>query len=96
MLYGLEDYAYDEFGLKKKNKFNIKTILLIILVIFACAFLIYIVATIIINNSQTPELKKTPEMTEDEIARLEGVVLEENATQKETLKISKDGKLESY
>lgn len=96
MLYGLEDYAYDEFGLKKKNKFNIKTILLIILVIFACAFLIYIVATIIINNSQTPELKKTPEMTEDEIARLEGIVLEENATQKETLKISKDGKLESY
>ena len=66
MLYGLEDYAYDEFGLKKKDKFNIKTILLIILVILVCAFLIYIVASIIINNSETPELKKTPELSEEE------------------------------
>ena len=43
MLYGLEDYAYDEFGLKKKKKLNIKTILLFIVIFLACAFLIYIV-----------------------------------------------------
>ena len=96
MLYGLEDYAYDEFGLKKKNKFNIKTILLIILVILACAFLIYIVVNIVINNSQTPELKKTPEMSTEELARLEGTLSEENVNDKEIIKISKDGQLESY
>ena len=94
MLYGLEDYAYDEFGLKKKNKLNIKTILLIILVILACAFLIFIVARIIINNSETPELKKTPEMSEEELARLEGTLIEQNV--KESINISKDGKLETY
>ena len=50
MLYGLEDYAYDEFGLKKKKKLNIKTILLFIVIILACIFLIYIVFDIISNN----------------------------------------------
>ena len=95
MLYGLEDYAYDEFGLKKKNKFNIKTILLIILVILACAFLIYIVVNIVINNSQTPELKKTSEISTEELARLEGTLIEEKE-EKESIKKIKDGKLESY
>ncbi len=99
MLYGLEDYAYDEFGLKKKDKFNIKTILLIILVILVCAFLIYIVASIIINNSETPELKKTPEMSEEELSRLEGTLAEENINEKEVkknIKLSNNGELESY
>ena len=54
MLYGLEDYAYDEFGLKKKKKLNIKTILLFIVIILACIFLIYIVFRIISNNLDTP------------------------------------------
>lgn len=40
MLYGMEDYVYNEFGLAKKNKLNIKKIILIILVILACIFLI--------------------------------------------------------
>lgn len=101
MLYGLEDYAYDEFGLKKKNKFNIKTILLIILVILACAFLIYIVVSIIINNSQTPELKKTPAISEEERAKLEGIAVENPTIETEqeeikTVKKSEDGKLVSY
>ncbi len=99
MLYGLEDYAYDEFGLKKKGKFNIKTILLIILVILACAFLIYIVASIIINNSETPELKKTSEISEEEKAKLNGTTIEAPVIENENVKVikkSEDGKLESY
>ena len=101
MLYGLEDYAYDEFGLKKKNKFNIKTILLIILVVLACAFLVYIVVSIIINNSQTPELKKTPAISEEERAKLEGIAVENPTIETEqeeikTVKKSEDGNLVSY
>ena len=99
MLYGLEDYAYDEFGLKKKKKLNIKTILLIILVILACAFLVYIVASIIINNSQTPVLKKTPEISEEEKAKLAGTVVENTVVEEQEIKIvkkSEDGTLISY
>lgn len=102
MLYGLEDYAYDEFGLKKKNKFNIKTILLIILVVLVCAFLVYIIVSII-NNSQTPELKKTPAISEEERAKLEGtsssdstVVEQEENEEIKIVKKSEDGKLVSY
>ena len=71
MLYGLEDYAYDEFGLKKKKKLNIKTILLFIVIFLACAFLIYIVYNIISNNLDTPEIKKTAEISEEEKGKLE-------------------------
>ena len=71
MLYGLEDYAYDEFGLKKKKKLNIKTILLFIVIILACAFLIYIVFSIISNNLDTPDIKKTAAISEDEKIKLE-------------------------
>lgn len=71
MLYGLEDYAYDEFGLKKKKKLNIKTILLFIVIILACAFLIYIIFSIISNNLETPDLKKTSAISDEEKAKLE-------------------------
>lgn len=71
MLYGLEDYAYDEFGLKKKKKFDIKMILLFIVIILACAFLIYIVFSIISNNMDTPELKKTSAISNEEMSKLE-------------------------
>lgn len=97
MLYGLEDYAYDEFGLKKKDKFNIKTILLIILVILVCAFLIYIVASIIINNSETPELKKTSAISEEEKAKLEASTSEIPVTDEvKSIKTIEDGELVSY
>ena len=71
MLYGLEDYAYDEFGLKKKKKLNIKTILLFIVIILACIFLIYIVFSIISNKLDTPEIKKTAAISNEEKAKLE-------------------------
>lgn len=95
MLYGLEDYAYDEFGLKKKGKFNIKTILIIILIVLACAFLIYIVATIIMNNSETPELKKTSEISEEEKAILNGTEIKETVKE-ENIKIIKKSKADKF
>lgn len=67
MLYGLEDYAYDEFGLKKKNKFNIKKFLLIMLVVLVCAFLVYIVFSIISNNSKNAEIKNTSEISNENL-----------------------------
>ena len=88
MLYGLEDYAYDEFGLKKKDKINIKTILLFIVIILACVFLIYIVFSIISNNSDNNELKKTAELSEEEIASLE--ILDEVASNKEVIITKKE------
>lgn len=39
MLYGMEDYEYNEFSLMKKNKLNIKKIVLLIVVILACILL---------------------------------------------------------
>lgn len=39
MLYGMEDYEYNEFSLMKKNKLNIKKIVLLIVVILACIVL---------------------------------------------------------
>ena len=71
MLYGLEDYAYDEFGLKKKKKLNLKTIIIYMGIIFVCVFLIYIVFYIISNNLDNPDLKKTSEISKEEKAKLE-------------------------
>ena len=38
MLYGLEDYEYNEFSLMKQRKLNNKKVLLIVVVILACIF----------------------------------------------------------
>ncbi len=57
MLYGLEDYVYDEFGLKSKKKLNIKKVLLIILVILACAFFAVMVYHIGFSKKEDTETK---------------------------------------
>ncbi len=95
MLYGLEDYAYDEFGLKKKKKLNIKTILLFIVIILACSFLIYIVFSIISNNLDTPEIKKTAVISEEEKSKLEN--RETVASNKDVIITKKEnGEITSY
>lgn len=44
MLYGMEDenYNFENYGLVKKNKLNIKKVIMIIAVIFMCIFLMYV------------------------------------------------------
>lgn len=106
MLYGLEDYAYDEFGLKKKKKLNIKTILLFIVIILACIFLIYIVFRIISNNLDTPEIKKTAAISEEERAKLENpetvasnqeaIVTKKENNKTDIFKKSENGELVNY
>lgn len=65
MLYGLEDYAYDEFGLKKKNKINKKKFLLIILVVLICTFLVYIVISNFSDNNEHLEFKNIQDVSKE-------------------------------
>ena len=50
MLYGMEDYEYNEFSLMKKNKLNIKKIVLLIVVILVCIFLVCLGISISYNK----------------------------------------------
>ncbi len=65
MLYGLEDYAYNEFGLKKKKHVNIKKILIIILVVFACAFLTYIIFSNVSKNNKKAQKASQLEISQE-------------------------------
>jgi len=60
MLYGMEDenYNFENYGLVKKNKLNIKKVIMIIAVIFMCIFLMYVGFSITSNwgnNSSTSD-----------------------------------------
>ena len=101
MLYGLEDYAYDEFGLKKKNKFNIKKILLIILVVLVCAVLVYIVYRIASKDSKNTEIDDSQVVSENEIEKIENkeenksdLASTNNKNKKENLSIFKKNETE--
>lgn len=94
MLYGLEDYAYDEFGLKKKNKFNIKKIILIILVVLACAFLIYIIFSSVLKKSQNTEKQNSSIASVEEQSNQENK--EENVASNNVKKESKKANINIF
>ena len=86
MLYGLEDYAYDEFGLKKRKQFNIKKILLIILAILACVILIFIVFKVVSNNSKNSEIKEISSIKEENEISQNAEVIKTSDDKKEEIK----------
>ena len=63
MLYGLEEFEYDEFGLMKKQKrISIKLILLVIVAILVCAFFAIFIG-LTMKNDDTEIAKNEKEET---------------------------------
>lgn len=78
MLYGMEDY--DEFSLTKKNKINIKKVMLIILVVLACAFLFSLLVSLFTNNEI--KVSSIDSNGEENINNEEVIIIDDNNQEK--------------
>lgn len=87
MLYGMEDYEYNEFSLMKKNKLNIKKVILLVVVVLACVVLGILGFSISYNA--TDSSTKVYSVNENNEVRKEQVatVVKKEETQKEEKKI---------
>ena len=82
MLYGLEEFEYDEFGLMKKQKrISIKLILLVIVAILVCAFFAIFIG-LTMKNDDTEIAKNEKEET-NTVAAAE--IIEKSPEEKKTL-----------
>ena len=82
MLYGLEEFEYDEFGLMKKQKrISIKLILLVIVAILVCAFFAIFIG-LTMKNDDTEIAKNEKEET-NTVAAVE--IIEKSPEEKKTL-----------
>ena len=82
MLYGLEEFEYDEFGLMKKQKrISIKLILLVIVAILVCAFFAIFIG-LTMKNDDTEIAKNEKEET-NTVAAVE--IIEKIPEEKKTL-----------
>ena len=82
MLYGLEEFEYDEFGLMKKQKrISIKLILLVIVAILVCAFFAIFIG-LTMKNDDTEIAKNEKEET-NTVAAVE--IIEKSPEKKKTL-----------
>ena len=82
MLYGLEEFEYDEFGLMKKQKrISIKLILLVIVAILVCAFFAIFIG-LTMKNDDTEIAKNEKEET-NTVTAVE--IIEKSPEEKKTL-----------
>lgn len=86
MLYGLEDYEYNEFSLMKKNKLNTKKVLLIVVVILACVILgIGSFAIIYNQEDDTTKVYSVDENNETQKEQVAVVEEKEEVEEKKTI-----------
>ena len=100
MLYGLEDYEYNEFSLMKQRKLNNKKVLLIVVVILACIFFA-IGGFAVIYNQEDDTTKVYSVDEKNEIQKEEVAVITEKEESQEEKKviikpIKKEDELPSY
>ena len=95
MLYGLEDYEYNEFSLMKQNKLNNKKKLLVIVVVLAC--IIFSVVGLVIAYNQDDDTTKVYSIDENnEIQKEQVAIVEEKEDKKTIIKPILKEELPSY
>lgn len=97
MLYGMEDddYDFEEYGLTRKNKINIKKVILIITLILICLFIILFIKNIINNNNEDLAINPTTineeNIEQDNLKKVENE-MKEIETEKKVAKSKKNKK----